>query len=64
MLNITGGCVEKIGAAAGVMPGDSVWLCSTHPKPFPTTLRGWLAPIRQVRGDSPNIGFKHKRGLC
>ena len=28
-----------------VMPGDSVWLCSTHPKPSPTTFQGWLAPI-------------------
>ena len=44
------------------MPGDSVWLCSTHPKPFPTTLRGWLAPIRQVRGDSAEIVLKTQAG--
>ena len=25
------------------MPGDSVWLGSTHPKPSPTRFRGWLA---------------------
>ena len=26
------------------MPGDSLWLGSTHPKPSPTRFRGWLAP--------------------
>ena len=44
------------------MPGDSVCLCSTHPKPSPTTLRGLLAPIRQGRGDSADIVLKTEAG--
>ena len=41
-----------------VICGDSVWLCSTHPKPTPTTFRGWLAPIRQGGCDSAEIVLK------
>ena len=44
------------------MPGHSVCLCSTHPKPSPTTLRGLLAPIRQGRGDSADIVLKTEAG--
>ena len=46
------------------MPGDSVWLGSTHPQPFRTTFRGWPAAIRQRRRDparnrAPGLGREH-----
>ena len=37
------GVVLKIGAGAGF--DDSVWLCSTHPKPSRTMFRGLPAPF-------------------
>ena len=33
VLNISGAHVENRCRSSSVMPGDSVWLCSTHPKP-------------------------------
>ena len=47
-----------------MLPGDSVWLGSTHPKPSRTTFRGWPAPIRQGRRDpagnrAPGLGWEH-----
>ena len=59
-MHSTPGLMLKIGAGRPVMPGDSVWLCSTHPKPSPTTFRGWLAPIRQGRCDSAEIALKRQ----
>ena len=45
------------------MPGDSVWLCSTHPKPSPTTFRGWH---RSDRGGAirPKSCSKPRRGAA